>query len=170
MRAPSETPAELYAAYRNELNAERMTHHVRMGAMVSLILQTCFILLDWYAYPQHFGFFLGVRLTLNVLLVAIYTRTSATHPVVSEVALCLVMGTGMLALIYGAGATESGYYAGLILVFVGMGVLLPLTALQSAGICSVLLGAFAMAPLLIPGPTDWGTFAPHLSSCRPRPS
>ena len=154
--------AELYAAYRQELNAERMTHHVRMGAMVSLILQTCFILLDWYAYPEYFGFFLAVRLTLNALLVAIYVRTSATHPVVSEVALCLVMGTGMLALIYGAGATESGYYAGLILVFVGMGVLLPLTALQSAGICGVLLGTFAMAPLFIPGPTDWATFTPHL--------
>jgi signal transduction histidine kinase len=135
-----------------------MTGYVRMGTLVALLLQTAFILLDWFAYREHFSFFLSVRMTLNVVLALIYLRLSVTHPVAAEIALCLVMGVGMLVLIYGAGATEGGYYAGLILVFVGMGVMLPLTASQAAGICGVLLSAYVAAPLFAEGDVDWATF------------
>jgi signal transduction histidine kinase len=162
MGTAGEITAELYAAYRNELNAERMTGYVRLGTMVALVLQTCFVMLDWYAYPEQFPLFFTIRMILNVLLGIIFFRTSVTHPVHSAIVLCLVMGSGMLALIYGANATESGYYAGLILVLTGMGVMLPLTALQSAGICAALVVAYAAAPLFAVGPVEWGTFALHL--------
>ena len=162
MGTAGEVTAELYSAYRAELNAERMTGYVRLGSMVALVLQTCFVLLDWFAYPQQFPLFFGIRMLLNVLLGVIYFRTSVTHPVSSAILLCLVMGSGMLALIYGVNATESGYYAGLILVLVGMGVMLPLTPLQSAGICGALLAAFAAAPVFVEAPVAWGTFALHL--------
>jgi signal transduction histidine kinase len=162
MGTVGEISAELYAAYRNELNAERMTGYVRLGTMVALVLQTCFVVLDWFTYPEQFPLFFTIRMILNVLLGIIFFRTSLTHPVQSAVVLCLVMGTGMLALIYGANATESGYYAGLILVLTGMGVMLPLTALQSAGICGALVAAYAAAPAFVAGPVVWGTFGLHL--------
>jgi signal transduction histidine kinase len=154
--------AELYTAYREELLASRMTRHVRMGTLVALVLQTSFVALDWFAYREHFPLFLSVRIALDLILVLIYTHFSRTHPRGAQQALCLSMGAGMLALVYGTNAIDSGYYAGLILVFVGMGVMLPLTGIEAGVICGVLFAGYAAAPLLVDGTTAWGPFGLHL--------
>jgi len=63
----------------------------------------------------------------------------------------------MLTMIY-ADEPASRYYAGLILLFCGMGVILPLTALESAGICGSIMLGYLMTPVLTKAAFSWSEF------------
>lgn len=142
---------EDWAGYRRELHAGRITWFVRTGAFVVFAINTAFIGLDYFVYPEHFAPFLIVRGALNASLGWIFVRLSRSAPEASQVALCLATGAMLLIVIYGSGASTSDYFAGLILLFVGMPVLLPLRAPAAAGICGALFGAYLLAPLVATG-------------------
>src|SRR5690606_9543301 len=67
----------------------------------------------------------------------------------------------LLVVIYGSGAPTSDYYVGLVLLFVGMPVLLPLTAVEAGGICAVLFGCFIVSPAFALDDVQWETFVVH---------
>ena len=162
MGPPSREKRALYAAYQQELRAERMPQHVRMGAAVAFAINAAFVLLDRVLFPDQFAFFLGVRLGLGATLAAIYLHTGTRHPRASALALCLALGVGMLSMIYATDGPNSSYYAGLILLFVGMGVLLPLSALESAAVCAAISAGFAALPWAADHVFDAGQFGIHL--------
>lgn len=137
-----------------------MTRHVRMGASVALIINGGFVLLDWAIFRDQFLLFFCVRAAMAAVLGGILLRTSVSYPRISELALCLSLGTGMLAMIYVDGPNSS-YFAGLILLFVGMGVLLPLTAIEAAGVCGTIIAGFGVSPVLATQSWDWTTFGVH---------
>src|SRR5262249_32970793 len=63
----------------------------------------------------------------------------------------LCAGWMLLEVIYVAGGSAGQYTPGLMLLFLGMPVLLPLTALEAAGIVAVLIAGLGMVSWLSPG-------------------
>jgi signal transduction histidine kinase len=139
------TEDSLRQAYREELRSGRISQFVRTGAFVVFAINTAFIALDYVVYPERFAAFLWARGLLNVALGAISLRVAKGRPEVAEVALCLATGAMLLIVIFGTGGPNSDYFAGLILLFVGMPVLLPLRAGEAAGVCGTLFVAFVLS-------------------------
>ncbi len=155
------TDAELRTLYRQELRDGRITWYVRTGSFVVFAINTAFVALDYYVYPEQFSGFLAARAALNLALILIYARMSRVRPELAEATLCLATGAMLLIVVYGSGAPTSDYYAGLILLFVGMPVLLPLRAPEAAGICGVLLVCFLLSPLFAAAQMEWQRFVVH---------
>jgi signal transduction histidine kinase len=131
---------------------------VRTGAFVVFAINTAFVALDYFAYRELFAPFLATRIALNAVLLLIYCRLSYSAPEAAEVALCLSTGAMLLVVVYGSGASRSDYFAGLILLFVGIPVLLPLRARDAAGVCGILFALYAAAPLFSSEITDVRAF------------
>lgn len=148
----------LYDLYRRSVAGDRLTLHVRVGSVVVLAINTAFIALDYYAFRERFELFLLTRAVLNVFLLYTILSLSRRLPHLAETAVCLATGAMLLTVVYGTGGATSEYYVGLILLFVGMPVLLPLTALEAAGICSVLFVGFIVSPLFATEPLVWKSF------------
>ncbi len=152
---------ELYAEYRRDVESAALPRALRTAVFVFFIIQTLFIGVDWLVYPESFGQFLPFRLGLDAVFALIYFRTSDTHPVASTFATCLAGGGMLLTLIYGGGGAESEYYVGLVLLVLGTGVFVPLSALQAAMVTSILLGGYLVLPIFAEDPVPWARFVLH---------
>ena len=150
-----------FEAYRREFRGERLPGYARLGAAVAFAINTAFVALDWLSYPEHFELFSGLRVVLNVLFAGVYFFGSEAAPRLSIWSVCLALGGAMLAMIFATGGPESRYFAGLILLFVAMGVLMPLSGWESAGICGAILAPFLLSPWLHGGEVDWAVFRVH---------
>ena len=148
-------------AYQREFQAERLPGYARLGAGIAFAINTAFVGLDYLSYPDHFEHFLGLRLLLNGLFVGVYVYGSEHAPRASIWSICLALGAAMLAMIFATGGPESRYFAGLILLFVAMGVVLPLSGWEAAGICGAILAPFLASPWLHGGELDWAIFRIH---------
>jgi signal transduction histidine kinase len=155
MPPPDQTLA--YLDYRNDLLGERVRHHIRVAAAVGFSVNAVFVLLDWLLFSSHFGWFLLLRLAMAAILTGIYRKRWSVGPLMGEWLICLTLAGGMLAMIYFDGPT-SQYYAGLILLLCGMGVLLPLSAREAAGICSVVLAGYVASIGFAQDEISWGAF------------
>jgi len=162
MELRHELTNDMYRAYRTELESDRLVRATRTTALVVIALFTSFIALDRIAYPEHFKQFLSVRLTVNIVLAAIYLRFARSHPLQSAIVGCLTIGAGLLAVIQGAGGLLGEYYVGLVLLFVGMPVFMPFSSRQASLIVVVLLGTLASLPFIEAGEIDWRTYLLHL--------
>jgi signal transduction histidine kinase len=103
-----------------------------------------------------------MRMAVNLLLCGIIVRGHTSHPTASMLALALAVGVEILAMVYATHAPTSDYYVGLIILFVGMPVLLPLSAGHAAAICGAITLGFALAPLVTPAPIPWKEFTIRL--------
>ena len=158
-----ELPEEgLWRAYRSEVEREKMGRSLRTAAFVLLVIQTAFIATDFLIFPELAARFLLIRLTLNIYLGIVLFRTSFTRPVGSTFGTALAGGAMLLAVIYGSGGANSGYYTGLVLLFVGIPVLVPLSARQAGLIVLILFCSYASLAALSPGPVQWATFSLHV--------
>lgn len=162
MAIHGEDRAGAYRAYREAFRRERMPAHVRMGAAIAFAINTGFSFLDYVAYPESWLPFLLLRLGLNALFLLVYFRTANGHPGRSQIAICLSLAGAMLMMINETGAAASDYYAGLILLFVAMGVVFPLTAFESASICGAVTGLYALSPMVTGSELEWSRYAIHL--------
>ena len=152
------TDLDLKALYRESITGERLVLHVRVGSLVVFAINTAFIALDYYAFRESFSAFLATRIILNVFLAYTFFFLSRSRPRLSEVATCLVTGAMLLTVVHGTGGAQSDYYVGLILLFVGMPVLLPLTASEAAGICVSLFVAYCGLTLFSSDGIVWQNF------------
>lgn len=150
----------LFRAYRCEFLTARMPGYTRLGAGVAFGINTAFMALDYFSFPEHFRLFLVLRLGLNALFGASYLA-SERFPRVSAWSICMSLGAAMLMMIFATGGAESRYFAGLMLLFLGMGVVLPLSGREAAGICGAILMPFLAAPWLGSGSVDWSIFRMH---------
>lgn len=64
-------------------------------------------------------------------------------------------------MIYATGGAGSEYFAGLIIVFVGMPVLQPLTARDALVVCGVLIAGFMVSPYFLEDAVDWRRYGIH---------
>lgn len=151
-----------YSAYRSAFRRERMPSHVRMGAAIAFAINSGFAFLDYVAFPESWHLFVTLRAALNVLFATVYFRTAESHPGASQISICVALAGAMMLMVYGTGAAMSDYYAGLILLFVAMGVLFPLTARESASICLPVTAAYALSPFVSAPDLDWARYGIHL--------
>src|SRR5215813_10495934 len=139
--------ADTYLAYRTELHKLRMSQHVRVGAAVGFGINAVFVGLDFVLFEDRFWPFLCVRLVMAATLVWTYFRESSSRPRLGEALICISLGGGMLTMIYADGPS-SRYYAGLVLLFCGMGVILPLTATEALWICGAIMLCYLGVPAM----------------------
>jgi signal transduction histidine kinase len=154
--------AQLFRTYWSEVGRERAAAALGMTSAMALGLQIGFSFLDYFAYPDSFSLFFAMRMSVNLILVAILLRARFSHPSASMLTLALSVGLEILAMTYATRATTSDYYAGLIILFVGMPVLMPMSARQAALVCALLTGGYGLAPLFESGATPWRSFVVHL--------
>ena len=163
MDVVSDSTAGLHAEYRREIEVGPLPRSLRNAVIVFAGLQTCvFIPADWVLYPESFEFFLALRLTLNVVLGLIFFWMSRSFPVSATMLTCFAGGAMFLGMVQATGGVTSGYYVGLILLMVGLGVLVPLSGGQAFWIVAVLVGVYASLPALAREPVAWTSFLQHL--------
>ena len=141
----------LWGDYRDELNLVKRGQAVRVGLVVLCVINSVFIALDWWVFPEQFAGFLASRLALNALVGILFFRVSYSSPVAAEVVGCLGAGAMLLTVIYGTGGPASEYYAGLLLLFFAIPVLVTISARQCALIVTLLFAGFALPSPLVVG-------------------
>jgi len=152
-----------YHAYREHVEGDLLAPALRNAILIFFLLQTfVFVPADWLLHPEHFGSFLGFRLGLNVLLWGIYSWTAERWPVMSVAAVCGLGSLLFLTMVVQTGGVESGYYVGMILLVVGMGVITPMDARQSAAIGTMMFASYAAVPLFSASPFTWHVFGENL--------
>jgi signal transduction histidine kinase len=133
--------------YETELAANQRTA-MRTAALIAAPLLLAFTLLDRATVPDFWLPLLGVRLVAAAVLAVIArlaNRLESPFPltVASVAAICATIEAGVFA----TGGAHSPYLTSNIVVLAGVGILLPLTALQSASL-QVLGLLIAIVPLL----------------------
>ncbi len=153
----------LYRDFRRRCEEDLLPKGVRACALIFFLLQTfIFIPADWLFFPQHFEIFLPARLVLNVLLVAVYLWTAERQPMLSLVAGVSAGAFVLLMMVNATGGSTSGYYAGLILMAIGQGVLLPLSPKQCISLGMIYFLGFAALPIYNSDPVILETFVQNL--------
>jgi len=148
--------SKLFAAYRRELQTREIPAGARTASVLAFLINSGFMLLDFISFPEHFGFFLSMRLGLSAIFVATYF-TATKYPRASTWSICISLGIVMLTMIFETGGSTSPYFGGLMLLFIAMGVVLPLSGLEAAVLSGVMLVPYLVSPWLETGPVDWAT-------------
>ena len=154
MAAAPHDDSALFAAYRSEFVASQLPGYARLGASVAFVINSAFMTLDYVSFPEHFQVFLSMRLGLNVLFAAMFFA-SDHYPRLAAWSICLSLGVAMLMMIFNTGGGVSPYFAGLMLLFLGMGVVLPLSGWEAAGICGAILLPYLAWPWIDSAAVDW---------------
>ena len=152
---------DLYPEFRRLTDADVLPQALRVATLVFFAIQSLFILVDWLYFSDQFWQFLPVRMLLNAAFAVIFFRAAHLWPVPSALAVCWLGGGMLLTVTAGTGGGGSGYYVGLVLLFVGMGVLLPLRPRLAGLILGVLYAEYIAVGLGL-GVDDWSTFGLHL--------
>ena len=101
-----------------------------------LICQVAFVGLDWLAFPSQFVFFFLLRLIVDAFVLLVLLKLRFTQPNWSQLAVSAAVGAEILAMIYASERGDTLYFAGLILVLVGMPVLQPISVRGSVLVSS----------------------------------
>ena len=152
-----------YVEYRRHVEQERLPAALRGAILIFALLQTVvFIPADWILHADHFGLFLQGRIAMDVALLLIYFGTAQRWPVFSSMLVCALGTLLFMVMVEETGGVASGYYAGMILLVIGMGVLTPQTAKHSALIAAIMFGAYVSLPLYSSHPFEARHFAQNL--------
>jgi len=163
MAGSTSTERNVYREFRRLSEREPLCKALRNAVVIFFLLQTfVFIPADWLLFPQQFRIFLVARITLNVFLCFVYFATSRRYPIASSAAVCVAGAVLFLGMVYQTGAEESGYYVGMILLVIGMGVLAPLSGAQAGAIASAFFAGYLLLPLYTQNSVNWPTFFQHL--------
>jgi len=147
----------LYSQYREYVEGAPLIRALRSAVVVLFVINTVFVLVDWIVYPEKLAEFLPVRIGLDVTLGLIYCLGSRRYPVASSFATFFAGGAMLFAVVLGTGGASSEYYVGLILLFIGTGVLAPLSVRQGAAAIGTLFGFYVAVPFLIGAAAPWQT-------------
>ena len=139
--------ATVYRAYRRELLEARAVSGIRVGTIVIFAMNLAFMWLDHHAYSELFWKFFTARMLLNAMLGFVAIWACKHYPEASQVALGISTGALLLYVISGAGAV-SEYYAGLLLLFCGLPMIMPFSTRQILGVCLLLVSAYAAFPII----------------------
>ncbi len=161
MEGSAPNSPDLRSEYLRELSGDRAIRSVRAAAVVVAVINTVFIWLDYWAYPQVAHQILPVRLLLNAFCFASAFGTAKKWPLASQyVGIFAIFGM-LLTAVFSTGGPESHYYAGLILAFVALPVLGTVRVLPAGLFVGAALAAFLAYPLVASATVDQRTFVIH---------
>ena len=138
-----------------------MARSVRLTMVVILVLNLAFIPLDRYAYSEHADSFLAGRMALSAFLAFVYVRTAFRYPTGSAISSLVVTGGMLLYMVALDGGASSEYSTGLVLLFCGIPVLLPLSPLQVATVVGLIMSSLLSLPLVTGGVDSWRLYFVH---------
>lgn len=150
-----------YRAYRSELHELKMPAYARTAAVVVSVVNIFFVWLDHYAFPSQFEIFLAVRSCLQAVVLFVFLRADRVNPLVGKWALCLATGAMLVTVVYGSGGAGTEYYAGLILLFAGIPVLLPMSGIEAAIASGIFLLSYLVSPTFLGDGFDQEKFTIH---------
>ncbi len=138
----------LYEDYQAELQGRRMGRALPTALAFVVGLNTAFLVLDLWTQSDRFWVFFAIRMAWNAAVLFVWWLARWMAPLLATRIACLVTGLALVALSGAAGGVTSNYWPAIMVLFLGMPVLLPLNASQSAGIVCSLSAAFAALPLV----------------------
>jgi signal transduction histidine kinase len=157
MSAENSAKSAVYSQYRKHVEGAPLIGALRSAVIVLFVINTGFVLVDWLVYPEKLAEFLRIRVALDLTLGLIFVWGSRRHPVASSFATVFAGGAMLFAVVMGTGGANSDYYVGLILLFIGIGVLAPLSARQAATAIGSLFGVYVTLPFMIGTTSPWQT-------------
>jgi len=146
MSIPASDPKTAYAKYRREVSDHQVVASLRAGILIVIGLHLPFLLLDYSFYRENFGE-LAIGRASNALSLGVVFALAARWPVPAMLIAILNAGLHLIVIIGFAGGVSSLYFPGLILLFLGMPVLLPLTSMQAGLVVGTLFACFAGLPM-----------------------
>jgi signal transduction histidine kinase len=123
-----------------------------------LVCQFVFLGLDYWVFPSHFSFFLSMRIAVNLAVIGVLVRWRHLYPNASQIAVPIAVAVEILMMIYASGDSDSLYFAGLILVLVGIPVLQPISARGSIAVSSICVVGFVLCAAVAQNPVDEQAF------------
>lgn len=120
----------------------------RAGTLVVIGLNSAFIALDWLVHPARFAELLSVRLALDVAMLVVYWALPRHDPFRVLLAGLYFTGFAMLAFIGLAGGATSNYWPGMMILFLGIPVVLPLSVREVGTVVTTLSLGFVGLPFL----------------------
>lgn len=146
--------ARRHREYWEREGRERATSQLVGTCTFILICQFVFIGLDRIAFPEQFSLFATMRLVVNVGVVGVLASWRHRFPNACQIGVALAIALEILVMIYAIGESDSLYFAGLIIVLVGIPVLQPISVRGSLFVSSVTVGGFLLCVALSPTPFD----------------
>src|SRR5262245_53622270 len=119
---------------------EHMIARLRVGCLLVAVLLPFGFVLDFATHPENWKEFLAIRLAagavgFGLFFVARYWNNARDFAFALSLVLSLSAAGAIEAMIIVLGPHDSGYYAGLNLVLLGVGLLFPWTMKQMAIVC-----------------------------------
>ncbi len=149
---------DLYREYHDAISSERMIDAMRSGIVVVICLNALFVVLDLWVFPERFYPLLAVRSAWTVAMAAMYVSRWPEDGAARAITACHCTGLGLVAVISAAGGLDSGFAPGLMLLFLGLPVLIPMSAREAAGVVSLSLGALAIEPFVMGSGIDFRSY------------
>ncbi|MCX4245173.1 protein kinase domain-containing protein [Paraliomyxa miuraensis] len=130
------------------------TEMLRLESGLGTIMVLAFWILDWMFVPEHVLLALIIRLGIGGAALSVHVlcrrrpRLVERHIDDLSLVINILTGWGMSAIIWLAGGYESGYYAGLNLLVLSLGIMF-LWTVRRALLLNGIVYAFYMAPLVL---------------------
>ena len=132
-----------------------VTQHQRqfakVGAILAAILVPAGVFLDYFIYPEKLGLFFTLRLTCILAMISalvLYeTEYGKNHVKSITFSWIIAIQITLCMMIYSVDGASSTYYAGLNLVILGTGIILPLTVMDVSLFCIATLVLYLVACL-----------------------
>ncbi|MEM9159421.1 MAG: ATP-binding protein [Verrucomicrobiota bacterium] len=157
MSATDIADPKLQSLYSNEDKIVRLRRY-KIACILSLIGTASGLQLDYLAYPQFIWPLATIRVTAIVLIFIIYKLASfdigRTQLISLNLAWAIIVNGSISAMVYTTGGAVSPYYAGLNLVILAAGVLLPWTLAETLSICIATLLMYISICVLYALPKD----------------
>lgn len=135
-----------FEKYRREVAETQVVSSLRFGILVVIALHLPFLVLDYSFYGDRFEALAIGRVT-NAISLGIVYALAPRWPVPSMLFALMNAGLHLIVIIGFAGGVSSLYFPGLMLLFLGMPVLLPMTSMQAGVVVGTLFACFASLPL-----------------------
>jgi hypothetical protein len=133
----SEIQLDFEQSYRSYLEAQWVRYSA-VSAGIAIVLVPVFSLLDWLVYPDWFVAFLIARMLCAIIIAAaVVVAVKWLRKLLPLASVgCLILVQVMIAWMIGVTEGQySGYYAGLNLPIIGMGLFLPTVFIQTFLFC-----------------------------------
>jgi len=127
MLTPADDRDQRYAKYRREVAENQVVASLRAGILIVVGLHLPFLFLDYQFYRESFPA-LAIGRATNAISLAIVFVLASRWPVPAMLFAVMNAGLHLIAIIGCAGGVSSLYFPGLMLLFLGMPVLLPMTS------------------------------------------
>jgi signal transduction histidine kinase len=125
----------------------------RLGAALAVVLMPAGMVLDYFVYPEHMWRFLKFRLLASVLVAVVWmllgTKSGQRHYKPLGIAWYMIPALCIVWMIYAANDPVSPYYAGLNLVLLAIGLLLPWAYRENLAGTGLIISFYAVACLLM---------------------